>query len=207
MTITSSTTTTSRTKNNSDTDTEKPVTCNRKTRTYSRTQRIKVTTVGKAISTSSRKNSTQEKQRYGNCSKCKESDVNMKILGEHVERLEQLVNDLAKTAKCDDRSSTYSGQKLRCLPDLSNCSLEDLQKLMINTTNIMFPQKSSKVVDKSSNEQVCKTVPIPVLKANFHAEPMEDVSYISNDKSPISKLNAFRQDSGFSESKAGIDHC
>ncbi|CAG8539282.1 10445_t:CDS:2 [Racocetra fulgida] len=170
MTITSSTTTTSRTKNNSDTDTEKPVTCNRKTRTYTRTQRIKVTTLGKTINSSSRKNSTQEK-RYGNCSKCKENESNVELLSEHVERIERLVDDFAKTAK------------------------------------IMFPQKSSKVVGKSGNEQVCKTVPIPVLKADFHAEPMEDISYIPNDKSPMSKLNAFRQDSGFSESKAGIDHC
>ncbi|CAG8723844.1 1881_t:CDS:2 [Racocetra persica] len=202
MTITSSTTTTNRTKNNSDTDTEKPVTCNRKTRTYTRTQRIKVTTLGKTNNSSPRKNSTQEK-RYGNCSKCKENESNVELLSEHVERIERLVDDFAKTTKCDDRSSTYSGR----LSDLSKCSLEDLQKLMINTTKIMFPQKSSKVIGKSGNEQVCKTVLIPVLKADFHAEPMEDISYIPNDKSPISKLNAFRQDSGFSESKAGIDHC
>ncbi|RIB03100.1 hypothetical protein C2G38_2123834 [Gigaspora rosea] len=211
MTITSSITT-NRTKNESDTNSEKKqVTCNRKPRTYSRTQRIKVTTVGKA-NNSSKKNLSQEKQRNGNCSKCKESEISMKMLGEHVGRLEQLVSDLAKTAKNDDRSSTYSKQNLGTLFDVSTCSLEDLQKLMITTTNIMYPQKSSKIVDKSNNDQNNQNdqvMPISVLKSDsptFHAEPMEDVSYISNNKLPISKFtNAFRQDSGFSESKAGID--
>ncbi|CAG8530395.1 11861_t:CDS:2 [Gigaspora rosea] len=152
MTITSSITT-NRTKNESDTNSEKKqVTCNRKPRTYSRTQRIKVTTVGKA-NNSSKKNLSQEKQRNGNCSKCKESEISMKMLGEHVGRLEQLVSDLAKTAKNDDRSSTYSKQNLGTLFDVSTCSLEDLQKLMITTTNIMYPQKSSKIVDKSNNDQ------------------------------------------------------
>ncbi|KAF0521897.1 hypothetical protein F8M41_015673 [Gigaspora margarita] len=236
MTITSSITT-NRTKNESDTNTEKKqVTCNRKPRTYSRTQRIKVTTVGKT-NNSSKKNLSQEKQRNGNCSKCKESEISMKMLGEHVGRLEQLVSDLAKTAKSDDRSSTYSKQNLGNLFDVSTCSLEDLQKLMITTTSIMYPQKSSKIVDKSTkivdksskivdksskivdksskivdksnNEPNEQVIPISVLKSDsptFHAEPMEDVSYISNNKLPISKFaNAFRQDSGFSESKAGID--
>ncbi|CAG8572057.1 11573_t:CDS:1, partial [Dentiscutata heterogama] len=68
----------------------------------------------------------------------------------------------------------------------------------------MYPQKSSKIVDKSNNEQVCNTVPVPVLKTEsptFHDEPMEDV--FSTSKSAISKFtSAYRQDSGFSESKA-----
>lgn len=60
--------------------------------THARVQRVKVTPVRKNL------NAAYEKQ-FRNCIRCKESSNSVKLLSERIDRIEQLVNELAKTTQ------------------------------------------------------------------------------------------------------------
>ncbi|CAG8531435.1 64_t:CDS:2 [Cetraspora pellucida] len=198
------TTKTSAITNRSNSNSKSP-SYNLKTRGHTRVQRVKVTTVGKPAN-------SLEKQQHRSCLRCKESDISVKTLTERVGRIEDLVNALSKTTqnlfKRDDKLSW----RLKGL-DLTTCSLEELQKLVITTTNIMISQNNKlntatpssltvpNVSRKSGRKHAYKqqtTSPI------IHSEPIEDASHVTFATPVPPKLGrtkSIRKDSGYVESK------
>jgi len=107
--------------------------------THTRVSRVRVTTVGKAP--------FPEKQ-HRSCPRCKDSTNSMKMLNARVGRIEQLVDVLAKTtrglasmSKRDDRFA-QNALKFRGI-DLTRCTLQELQKLVVATTNVMVPSNTT----------------------------------------------------------------
>ncbi|CAG8518340.1 4105_t:CDS:2 [Acaulospora morrowiae] len=158
----------------------------RKTRvTHARVQKVKVTTLG-------RPSCVSEKQPFRTCIRCKESTNNVKMLSARVERIEQLVSELANTTASFSKNTTWRFGNI----DLKACSLEELQKLVISTTSMMPPPK-------------------PTITDNFCHEPSELPQFsgvASTKKTTSSKLDyTLRKDSGFAETKSsdieiGIHH-
>lgn len=177
--------------------------------THTRVSKVRVTTVKKAP--------FPEKQ-LRSCPRCKESSNSMKILTARVSRIEELVNALAATTrglasmtKRDDRF-TQNNLKFKRL-DLTRCSLQDLQKLVVATTNIMAPnlKKSESVADAGSDAGTTTNTDETITEEPM---PMEDVKATNSEElsshnnqpletSSIKELKctnaAKRQDSGFAE--------
>lgn len=106
--------------------------------THTRVSRVRVTTVGKTP--------FPEKQ-HRSCPRCKDSTNSMKILNARVGRIEQLVDVLAKTtrglASMSKRDDRFAQNALRFRGiDLTRCTLQELQKLVVATTNVMVPSNS-----------------------------------------------------------------
>ncbi|GBC06145.1 hypothetical protein RclHR1_06650005 [Rhizophagus clarus] len=164
--------------------------------THTRVSRVRVTTVGKAP--------FPEKQ-HRSCPRCKDSTNSMKILNARVGRIEQLVDVLAKTtrglatmSKRDDRFAANS-LKFRGI-DLTRCTLQELQKLVVATTNVMVSPNTNTSITPSSNtpnamnssdtkkstSEKDKDTTLSEItnseKKIFHSEPveMEDVKVIPN---------------------------
>ncbi|CAG8548755.1 7987_t:CDS:2 [Acaulospora morrowiae] len=160
----------------------------RKTRvTHARVQKVKVTTLGRASCVS-------EKQPFRTCVRCKESSNNVKMLSARVERIEQLVSELANTTANFSKNTTWRFGNI----DLKACSLEELQKLVISTTTSMMPPPLK-----------------PTITDNFCSEPSELPQFsgvASTKKTASSNLDyTLRKDSGFAETKSsdieiGIQH-
>ncbi|CAG8477976.1 201_t:CDS:2 [Diversispora eburnea] len=145
-------------------------------------------------------NASCEKQSFRNCIRCKESSNSVKFLSERIDRIEQLVSTLKKTTQNFSKrdNSTRTTWKIRNL-DTSKCSLEELQKLVIQTTNLLLPQKNaSDLIDPTT-----KTTPITVLSTDnlIHAEPLQDNSQGACEMVTKTSSNSTRKDSGFCESK------
>uniref|UniRef100_A0A1D1Z3J8 Uncharacterized protein MAL13P1.304 n=1 Tax=Anthurium amnicola TaxID=1678845 RepID=A0A1D1Z3J8_9ARAE len=169
--------------------------------THTRVSRVRVTTVGKS--------SFPEKQ-HRSCPRCKDSTNSMKILNERVGKIEQLVDVLAKTtrglasiSKRDERF-VQNTLKFRGI-DLTRCTLEELQKLVVTTTNIMVPsntnnnttnttnttnilpnnKKSNIIINPSTNlpkDNTLSDITIPTnneKKIFSEPTPMEDIKTIS----------------------------
>jgi len=186
--------------------------------THTRVSRVSVRTVGKPP--------FPEKQ-IRSCPRCKESTNSMKILTARVGRIEQLVNALAKTtrgliSKRDDRFSQHNLRFARL--DLTHCTLQELQKLVVATTNVMAPSNPDKSAlynsTASDKDDVSDTKTITStddeVEEIIHSEPMdmEDVKMIdskeisSHDHQTPTKTSAsslkrksLRQDSGYHESE------
>ncbi|CAB4396580.1 unnamed protein product [Rhizophagus irregularis] len=106
--------------------------------THTRVSRVRVTTVGKAP--------FPEKQ-HRSCPRCKDSTNSMKILNARVGRIEQLVDGLAKTtrglASMSKRNDRFAQNALKFRGiDLTRCTLQELQKLVVATTNVMVPSNN-----------------------------------------------------------------
>lgn len=106
--------------------------------THTRVSRVRVTTVGKAP--------FPEKQ-HRSCPRCKDSTNSMKILNDRVGRIEQLVDGLAKTtrglASMSKRNDRFAQNALKFRGiDLTRCTLQELQKLVVATTNVMVPSNN-----------------------------------------------------------------
>jgi len=208
---------------NTNTTTSTNVSYSHKARgTHTRVSRVRVTTVGKAP--------FPEKQ-HRSCPRCKESTNSMKILNARVGRIEQLVDVLAKTtrglASISKREDRFAQNTLRFRGiDLTRCTLEELQKLVVATTNIMVPSNintntnttntpntKKSTINPSTNLAKDTTLTDITITTNnekkiLHSEPtaMEDIKMISRDRSsqqpiqpilPALKLIACRQDSGY----------
>ncbi|CAG8650482.1 15658_t:CDS:2 [Funneliformis mosseae] len=193
--------------------------------THARVSRVRVTTVGKPC--------FSEKQ-LRSCPKCKESANNVKMLTARVGRIECLVNALAKTtqsltsmSKREDRLAQHS--RFGGI-DLKRCSLQELQKLVVATTNIMIPSSNKLSQKLNQNPHPSSTISGNINNDNslsaiiattnaaeqstLHSEPMEDVKIYTDHNqqevaptSPVRtatsalKRKTLRQDSGFVESK------
>ncbi|RIA83458.1 hypothetical protein C1645_833791 [Glomus cerebriforme] len=188
--------------------------------THTRVSRVRVTTIGKPP--------FPEKQ-YRSCPRCKESTNNMKMLTARVGRIEQLVDVLAKTTrglasmtKREDRIAQNNNMKFKGL-DLTRCTLQELQKLVIATTNVMTPTNTNKPISNppsttsSAKDNHLTDITITTNnEKNLYSEPtvMEDVKILSNTSSsrdlpnrqqPIKtavtslKVTSSRQDSGYCE--------
>ncbi|CAI2168847.1 12053_t:CDS:2 [Funneliformis geosporum] len=191
--------------------------------THARVSRVRVTTVGKTC--------FSEKQ-LRSCPKCKESANNVKMLTARVGKIECLVNALAKTtqnltsmSKREDRFAQHS--RFGGL-DLTRCSLQELQRLVVATTNIMVP--SNNKLSQKSNQNPHPSITSDNInndnaaeKTILHSEPIEDVKIFQETSSALPsshhnqmqiaptspirtatsvlKCKSLRQDSGFLESK------
>jgi len=194
--------------------------------THARVSRVRVTTVGKP--------SFSEKQ-LRNCPRCKESANSVKMLTARVGRIEYLVDALAKTthsltlmSKREDRFAQYNLRFGEL--DLTRCSLQELQKLVVATTNIMvpskkfdqsFPSPTSPVNNNTAMTTTTNAEKETLVSKTIYSEPkdakdvkvMEDVkthqdqqpitptSPVKTATSTLKRNKSLRQDSGFEESK------
>lgn len=126
--------------NRSTNTTNNNVTYSQKIRgTHTRVSRVRVATVGKTP--------FPEKQ-HRSCPRCKDSTNSMKILNARVGRIEQLVDGLAKTtrglASMSKRNDRFAQNALKFRGiDLTRCTLQELQKLVVATTNVMVPSNNT----------------------------------------------------------------
>ncbi|RHZ59912.1 hypothetical protein Glove_360g55 [Diversispora epigaea] len=172
----------------------------------------KIRTRGSRVKERKNLNAACEKQSFRNCLRCKESSNSVKMLSERIDRIEQLVSTLKKTAQSFSKRdySTRTTWKIRNI-DTSKCSLEELQKLVIQTTSLLLPQKntSDSLIDQINlTNPTIKTAPITVLSSDnlIHSEPLQDNSQgacemVTKTSSKLSNSTRTRQDSGFCESK------
>jgi len=180
--------------------------------THTRVSRVRVTTVGKTP--------FPEKQ-LRSCPKCKESSNSMKILTARVGRIEELVNALAETtrglASMSKREDRFNQNNLKFTKlDLTRCSLQDLQKLVMTTTNFMATSTLKKsappesVADAGSDagtttntEETITEEPTPM--EDIKATSSQDLSSHNNkqvENSSVKELKSNkRQDSGFAEAE------
>jgi len=178
----------SRNINNNPNTTSSNVSYSHKIRgTHTRVSRVRVATVNKAP--------FPEKQ-HRSCPRCKESTNSMKILNARVDRIEQLVDVLAKTtrgltsmSKRDDRFA-QSTLRFRGI-DLTRCTLQELQKLVVATTNIMVPSITTNTTNTSN---IKKSTPNP------STNPVKDTSLTditittNNEKKILHSEPAFMED-------------
>ncbi|CAB4440390.1 unnamed protein product [Rhizophagus irregularis] len=104
-------------------------------------------------------NNNNNNDHSKDCNSCNDSGNCMKLLTERLARIEDLVNNLYKLTqglKNSKKNPVYSDintskQKVRMFRniDLSTCKLDDLQKLVIFTTNAMnFPSSQDSISPK-----------------------------------------------------------
>jgi len=161
--------------------------------THARVNRVKVTTVGKTA--------YPEKQ-HRSCPRCKESTSSMKLLTARIGRIEQLVEELAKTtrglASMSKREDRTLNMKFKGI-DLTRYTLEELQKLVVATTNIMTPSSRNNKVDSKPPITPPALTDITITTNNekkIYAEPMEDIKmFDSNDSSHDDSNNHSQQQS------------
>ncbi|CAI2188992.1 16529_t:CDS:2 [Funneliformis geosporum] len=148
--------------------------------THARVSRVKVTTVGKPC--------LSEKQ-LKSCPKCNESASNVKILTASIGRIDCLVDALAETTQnltsMSKRESRFAQHSRFGGLDLTRCSLQELQQLVVATTNIMVLSNNklnnphpSITSDNLNNDNAAE-------KVTLHSEPIEDVSVFQETSSAL----------------------
>lgn len=88
--------------------------------------------------------------------------------------------------------------------DTSNCSLEDLQNLVIQTTDLLSSRKSTtdSSIEPTNNTHKPVTT-ISILSSDnpiLHSEPLQDNSHDATTPK-LNRNSSIRQDSGFVDSK------